>query len=106
MLAAGLPASLRFSVLPPENRALTPIYNEPMSGPIISALPLEFPRDISREHMAALPVRRYEGEVVLVASPKDFDRAWEDLAQETAVGWDTETRPAFKVSGDDQGLLQ
>jgi ribonuclease D len=68
-----------------------------MSGPIISALPLEFPRDISREHMAALPVRRYEGEVVLVASPKDFDRAWEDLAQETAVGWDTETRPAFKV---------
>jgi ribonuclease D len=34
----------------------------------------------------------------MVASPKDFDRAWEDLAGEKyAVGWDTETRPAFKV---------
>jgi len=32
-----------------------------------------------------------------VASPKDFDLAWEDLARETVVGWDTETRPAFKV---------
>src|SRR5258706_8908298 len=54
-------------------------------------------REISRETLAALPVRRYEGEVVLVASPKDFDRAWEDLAQDTAVGGDTETRPAFRV---------
>ncbi len=34
----------------------------------------------------------------MVASPKDFDRAWEDLAcEKIAVGWDTETRPAFKV---------
>jgi hypothetical protein len=61
------------------------------------APPPNLAREISRESLAALPVRRYEGDVVLVASPKDFDRAWEDLAQETAVGWDTETRPAFKV---------
>jgi hypothetical protein len=60
--------------------------------------PAAFPREISREALAVLPVRRYEGEVVMVASPTDFDRAWEDLASEKiAVGWDTETRPAFKV---------
>ena len=44
-----------------------------------------------------LPIRRYEGEVVVVETPRDLDRAWEDLAQEKIVGWDTETRPAFRV---------
>ena len=47
--------------------------------------------------MAVLPIRRYEGEVVVVETPRDLDRAWEDLAQERIVGWDTETRPAFRV---------
>jgi ribonuclease D len=69
----------------------------PMSNPAPSALPPHFPREILREEMAALPVRRYEGEVVVVATPQDLDRAWEDLAQEKIVGWDTETRPAFRV---------
>jgi len=68
-----------------------------MSASLSPAASLALPREISREALALLPVRRYEGEVVMVASPKDFDRAWEDLAQEAAVGWDTETRPAFKV---------
>jgi ribonuclease D len=68
-----------------------------MTGPIPSALPPHFPREISREAMAALPVRRYEGEVVVVETPRDLDRAWEDLAQERMIGWDTETRPAFRV---------
>jgi len=44
-----------------------------------------------------LPVRRYEGEIVVVATARDLDRAWEDLASERIVGWDTETRPAFRV---------
>ena len=60
-------------------------------------LPPHIPREISREAMAALPIRRYEGEVLVVATPRDLDQAWEDLAQESVVGWDTETRPAFRV---------
>jgi ribonuclease D len=60
-------------------------------------LPPHIPREISREQMAALPIRRYEGEVLVVETPRDLDRAWEDLAQERIVGWDTETRPAFRV---------
>jgi len=63
----------------------------------MSALPPHFPREISREEMGALPIRRYEGEVVVIETPRDLDRAWEDLAQERMVGWDTETRPAFRV---------
>jgi ribonuclease D len=61
------------------------------------ALPPHIPREIAREAIAELPVRRYEGEVVLVESRHHFDRAWEDLAGERSVGWDTETRPAFRV---------
>jgi ribonuclease D len=68
-----------------------------MSNPITSALPSGFPREISREEMAVLPIRRYEGEVVVVETLRDLDRAWEDLARERIVGWDTETRPAFRV---------
>jgi ribonuclease D len=51
---------------------------------------------ISREEMAALPIRRYEGEVCLVTTPADLARALEDLRQEAVVGFDTETRPAFR----------
>ena len=53
-------------------------------------------RVISREEMAALPIRRYEGEVCLVRTPLEFERARADLLQEQVVGFDTETRPAFR----------
>ncbi|HVP08071.1 MAG TPA: 3'-5' exonuclease [Burkholderiales bacterium] len=62
-----------------------------------SALPPEFLRQVTRDEVNALPVGRYEGEVVLVETRDAFDRAWEDLAREAWVGWDTETRPAFRV---------
>ncbi len=52
--------------------------------------------EISREDMLNLPVRRYEGEIVLVATPHDLARAHKDLLHEKVVGFDTETRPAFK----------
>ena len=52
-------------------------------------------REISREAMLELPIGRFEGEVCLVATPQDLARARTDLLQETIVGFDTETRPAF-----------
>jgi len=60
-------------------------------------LPADFLRDISREELAALPIARYEGEVCLVETPAQLDRAMADVAQDGAVGWDTETKPAFRV---------
>jgi len=53
-------------------------------------------RAISREEMANLPIRRYEGEVCLVTTARDLDRALADIRLESVVGFDTETRPAFK----------
>ena len=58
--------------------------------------PNEFLRAISGEEMADLPIRRYEGEVHLVATPEHLERAMEDIRQEGVVGFDTETRPAFR----------
>jgi hypothetical protein len=56
----------------------------------------QIPRSISREDMAKLAIRRYEGRVCLVAAPGDLEEALADLRQEAIVGLDTETRPAFK----------
>ena len=52
-------------------------------------------RAISREEMAELPIRRYEGEVCLVTTPQDLARALADIQHESVVGFDTETRPSF-----------
>src|SRR5512134_2082280 len=51
---------------------------------------------ISKEALAELPIRRYEGEVSLVETSKALERARADLRQERVVGLDTETRPSFK----------
>jgi ribonuclease D len=61
----------------------------PMPNPVHAA-------SISKEQIAALPVRRYEGEVRLVETDDDLRLAMTDMSQETVVGFDTETRPAFR----------
>jgi ribonuclease D len=60
-------------------------------------LPVEFLRAISPEAINALAIRRYEGEVRLVTTPADLERAAADFAVERVVGFDTETRPAFRA---------
>jgi ribonuclease D len=47
--------------------------------------------------MGALPIRRYEGPVHVIAGAQDLQHAMQDILHETVVGFDTETRPAFKV---------
>ena len=54
------------------------------------------PRAITKEELAALPIRRYEGEVGLAATPGELERAMEEIRAERVVGFDTETRPAFR----------
>jgi len=59
-------------------------------------LPAELLRSVSREEVNALPIRRYEGEVRVVSAPQDLAPALADILQEAVVGFDTETRPAFR----------
>jgi ribonuclease D len=51
---------------------------------------------ISRDDVNALPIRRYEGEIVLVETPQALERAAAEMRAEPVVGFDTETRPAFR----------
>jgi ribonuclease D len=67
-----------------------------MESTLSIALPAEFARLMSREEIAALPIRRYEGDVCLVSTARDLQQARADVRRETVVGFDTETRPAFR----------
>jgi ribonuclease D len=60
------------------------------------ALPPELLRHVSREEINALPIRRYEGPVHVIAAAGELAPAMDDILQETLVGFDTETRPAFR----------
>jgi ribonuclease D len=70
------------------------------AGPVDSSATVTLPGGvvctISREEMMGLPIRRYEGEVCLVATPQDLEQALADMRQESVVGFDTESRPSFK----------
>jgi len=70
------------------------------STPLLTGLPPEYSRLITSEEIARLPIRRYEGEVSLVASAEELKQAMLDLRQERIVGFDTETRPAFHKGED------
>ncbi len=59
-------------------------------------LPAELARQISHDEMNALPIRRFEGAVHVVAGEPELARALQDIMQERVVGFDTETRPAFR----------
>lgn len=62
----------------------------------MQTLPFELQRTISREEVNDLPVRRYEGEIRVVATPADLERTMADIRAEQVLGFDTETRPAFQ----------
>lgn len=67
-----------------------------MHGPNINELPLGIMPAISREAMAALPMRRYDGRICVVATRNELADALADIREEAVVGFDTETRPAFR----------
>ncbi len=51
---------------------------------------------ISTEEVNALPMRAYEGEIVLIDSLEQVESAVAEIEQYKVVGFDTESRPAFK----------
>jgi ribonuclease D len=67
-----------------------------MNPSLPAALPAEILRRISHEDMMDLPVLRYEGAVRLVATLDDLAAAMADIRSESVLGFDTETRPAFR----------
>jgi ribonuclease D len=60
------------------------------------SLPEQFLRELSREEVNELPIKRYEGEVRIAETAHDLAGATAAWREERVVGFDTETRPAFR----------
>lgn len=52
---------------------------------------------ISNETTAALPAIEFRGAIRIVEHERDIDAACDYLRQQTVIGFDTETRPSFRV---------
>jgi ribonuclease D len=70
---------------------------------------IEFPRKthISKAEINELPMKQYDGTIHLCRTAEEAEEAAKVLQQETLLGFDTETRPAFrKGESYDPSLLQ
>ena len=66
-----------------------------MTTEIQTGLP-GFDRRMTKEEINEVPVKKWSGEIQLITAEKDVELAARAIAQERVVGFDTETRPAFK----------
>jgi ribonuclease D len=55
-----------------------------------------FKDSITREELTDLPLKWFEGEIQVIETPGEADKVSELLALQPVIGFDTETRPAFK----------
>ena len=55
-----------------------------------------FEKEITKEQINGLPLKRYEGKVVVVSTAEQLALALEELRRANVIGFDTESRPAFR----------
>ena len=55
-----------------------------------------FRKEITKEEINELPLRKYEGKIVVAIDDDQQAEVFEELARHQVVGFDTETKPAFK----------
>lgn len=53
-------------------------------------------RTITKEQLSEYPVEEFAGKIIVIQTQEDADRAIDYLYQFDTLGFDTETRPAFK----------
>ena len=74
--------------------------------PVVEAW-ADAPRTLSREEINLLPIRAYGGEICLIRTEEEQDRALNLLWKEKVLGFDTETRPVFtRGKSGNPALLQ
>jgi len=59
-------------------------------------IPQQYLRAFSKADINEMPLRRYEGPIDVVRTEKQRKQALKEMASETLLGFDTETRPVFK----------
>ena len=63
--------------------------------------------NITQEEINELPLKAFEGKIVLVSNEEAVSKAFKEVAKHSVVGFDTETRPSFhKGQHYDVALLQ
>lgn len=55
-----------------------------------------FQKEMTKEAVNELPIQRYEGKIVVVANEEQLRSALGAIAQYSVLGFDTETKPAFR----------
>lgn len=55
-----------------------------------------FQAKISKEEINALPIERFDGEIIVIETISDVYKVVKYLENQTTLGFDTETRPSFK----------
>ncbi|MBF0135703.1 MAG: 3'-5' exonuclease domain-containing protein 2 [Magnetococcus sp. DMHC-1] len=70
-----------------------------------TGIPEQYARKLTREEINRLPIKRWNGPVRLVHSAEEIDAALVTLGQERVLGFDTETRPAFRKGVSHQPSL-
>ena len=58
---------------------------------------MTFLTTISNEQTAELPSARFDGHIVVVDREEQIEAVCQDLASQSIIGFDTETRPSFKA---------
>lgn len=54
------------------------------------------PSELSREEINQLPLKRFEGPIHVIRETEEVSQAIDAIREESLLGFDTETRPAFK----------
>ncbi|RKE04017.1 3'-5' exonuclease [Marinifilum flexuosum] len=68
---------------------------------------LPFQKSITSEEANKMPLKAFEGDIILVDEYEDLDEAVQYLKKYAILGFDTETRPSFKKGKvNDVALLQ
>lgn len=57
---------------------------------------MSYKEEISKEELSQLPLRHFDGEIIVVNRISDIKKAVNYLAGFDCLGFDTETRPSFK----------
>jgi ribonuclease D len=55
-----------------------------------------FEKSITKDRINELPLYKYEGKVVIAGTDKQIDKAVFEIEEHDLVGFDTESKPAFK----------
>ena len=66
-----------------------------------------FKESISNEELLEMPLKSFEGDIILVDSDGKYEFAVEELGRQSIIGFDTETKPSFKKGVNNKvALLQ